>query len=188
MARAGRTGTRTGMPATVRDLARQEPAPALTVEVWCALVRPNRFDWAIEKCTEAGADLIRPLVTEHAARGETASAARTERWTRIAIEAAEQSGRLFLPVIEPPEKFAALVERQRRVLLIADRDGRPWSEVEPLLPPRGQVTVAIGPEGGFTEDEVALATRHGALSVRLGPHILRTETAAIAATALLRSG
>src|SRR5688572_16949377 len=68
--------TKAGMRAEVHDVTRQEGLPELVVEVWLALVRPNRFDWAIEKCVEAGADIIRPLVTDHAARGEGLSATR----------------------------------------------------------------------------------------------------------------
>ena len=84
--------------AGARDLAvvraaleRERPyaAPALVVEVWCGLARPARFDWMVEKCTEAGADVIRPLLSEHAARGEGTSEARQERWQRIAVEASE---------------------------------------------------------------------------------------------------
>src|ERR1700694_5513346 len=62
--------------ATVGELLRQEAAPSLVVEVWCGLVRPARFDWMVEKCTEAGADVIRPLLSEHATRGEGSSEAR----------------------------------------------------------------------------------------------------------------
>lgn len=176
-----------GMTAKVGELTRQEPAPDLVVEVWCALGRPNRFDWTIETCVEAGADLIRPLVGDRAARGSADSAPRLERWTRIAIEAAEHAGRLFVPVIEAPERFAALLDRQRHALLLASQDGREWSQTLPLLPRHGQVTVAIGPDAGFSEADRALALRKGALLMRLGPHVLRPETAALAATVLLRA-
>jgi 16S rRNA (uracil1498-N3)-methyltransferase len=173
--------------AEVAGLVRQAPAPPLAIDLWCGLVRTNRFDWAVEKCTEAGADIIRPLVSEHAARGEDASASRLQRWQRIATEAAEQSGRLYLPVVEPPAPFARLLDGSR-VFVLADAGGQPWDETRRLLPERGQVTVAIGPEGGFSAEEVASARARGALVTRLGPNTLRTETAAVVATALLRSG
>jgi 16S rRNA (uracil1498-N3)-methyltransferase len=176
-----------GLLATVAAITRQEPAPPLTVEAWVGLVRPNRFDWALEKLVEAGADIIRTLLTEHAARGEGSSAARHERWDRIAIEAAEQCGRLHLAVVEPPARLDDLLARHRGALVVADRGGRPWPELAPLLPVEGSLALAIGPEGGFSEDELARAKAHGALVARLGPNILRTETAAVLAVGLVRA-
>ncbi len=173
--------------ATIEELVRQAPPPTLTVEAWCGMVRASRFDWAVEKCTEAGADIIRPLITEHAARGEDASAARLERWGRLAVEAAEQCGRLYLPVVEPPGHFDRLLDHLHAPLVIGAQGGMPWPEVVPLLPAQGRVIVAAGPEGGFSDGELAGAKAAGALSVSFGPHILRTETAAVVAVALLRS-
>jgi 16S rRNA (uracil1498-N3)-methyltransferase len=181
--------TKSGLDATVGALARQEGLPALIVEVWCGLVRPNRFDWAIEKCVEAGADMTRPLVSEFLARSESASGARQERWTRIAIEATEQSGRLFVAAVEHPEPFASLLARARHVpVVIAHQDGKSWRDVSALLPTSGTVALAIGPEGGFSPEEISRAQAHGALLASLGPNTLRTETAALVATALVRAG
>ncbi len=179
--------TKQGMHADLRDVTRQEPLPDRIVEVWCALVRPNRFDWAIEKCVEAGADIIRPLVTEHAARGEAASAPRQQRWERIATEAMEQSGRLHPAVVGKPISLVEALARHHGALIVADGSGRPWREIEPLLPPRGAVAIAVGPEGGWGDQEVTRARSAGALVASLGPNILRTETAAVVATALLRA-
>jgi 16S rRNA (uracil1498-N3)-methyltransferase len=181
------TVSKMGMLVDVRDLARQQPLPERVVEVWCALVRPNRFDWAIEKCVEAGADLIRPIVTDHAARGDGASPARQERWERIAAEAMEQSGRLHPAVMERPLPLTEALSRHHGALVMADGAGRLWPEVVPLLPLRGAVAVAIGPEGGWSEAELDRARRAGALVASLGPNTLRTETAAVVATALLRA-
>jgi 16S rRNA (uracil1498-N3)-methyltransferase len=174
---------------TVGGIARQLPASVPVIEAWIALVRPNRFDLAIEKCTEAGVDVIRPLICDFAARGEGASANRQERWDRIGVEAAEQSGRLFLPVIAPPAPFTrALESHHSGALVVCDRDGSPWPSLVPLLPESGVLAVAIGPEGGWSPAERAAAHAHGALMARLGPNILRTETAAIAAVVLARAG
>lgn len=173
--------------ATVDEVTRTVAQLPLIVECWCAVVRPNRFDWAIEKCTEAGVDVFRPLVTEHSARGETPSANREERWQRLAVEAAEQSGRLSVPVIAPAVKFDRLLEHAGGTLIVFDRDGRPWRETIPLIPELGRVTLAIGPEGGLSAAEIAAAKAHGALVVSLGPNILRTETAAVAGVVLMRS-
>lgn len=179
--------TRGTVHATVAGLARQAPPPALSLEVWVGLVRPNRFDWAIEKCVEAGADVIRPLLTGRAARGEGASDARQERWSRVVVEAAEQCGRLHLAVVAPPASFEPLLAHLRVPLFIAEAGGRPWPEVVPLLPVSGTVAVAIGPEGGFTAEELAAATARGAVTASFGANTLRTETAAVVATALVRA-
>jgi 16S rRNA (uracil1498-N3)-methyltransferase len=174
--------------ATVGAVARQAAPPELVVELWVAIVRPNRFDWAVEKAVEAGADVIRPLIAQHSARGEGSSAGRQERWTRIAVEAAEQCGRLHLCVVERPGTFDDLLHRHHGTLVVADREGKPWREITELLPEQGQVAVAVGPEGGFSPEEVARAKAAGALLAKLGPNILRTETAAVLATGMLRGG
>lgn len=180
------TGKR-GVSVEVGALARQAPPLSLVVELRAGLVRPNRFDWLIEKCTEAGVDILRPLLSEHAARGEGASHQRSERWARIAVEATEQSGRLFLPVIEPAGTFDALLARHHGPMLLADALGLPWAQAAPLLPPDGRLTIAIGPEGGFSATELAAARAQGAIVASLGPNVLRTETAAVVAVALVRS-
>ncbi|OAI39649.1 hypothetical protein AYO38_07290 [bacterium SCGC AG-212-C10] len=178
--------TRQAVVVTVGEQTRMEAAAPLMLEVWIALVRAQRLDWAIEKVTEAGADIIRPLVTHHASRGDTAGQSRQDRWQRIAVEAAEQSGRLFLPVIEAPIAFDAALARPGVALYIADGAGIPWSEAARLLPARGAVALAVGPEGGFSDDEIARAKSRGAVAVSLGPNVLRTETAALAGVALFR--
>lgn len=172
--------------ARVGEVVRQEPLPAVALELWCALVRPARFDFAIEKCTEAGVDVIRPLLTGHTVR-ESGSAGRQDRWQRIAVEAAEQCGRLRVPVLEPPAPFEDLFRVRRAPLVIGDPRGLAPMAAAPLLPVQGSLVLAIGPEGGFTADELAVARAAGAIALRLGPHTLRTETAAIAAVVIARA-
>ncbi len=172
---------------TVGGVARQEPPSAVSLEIWAGLVRAQRFDWLMEKCTEGGADVIRPLTSQHSARGEGASANREERWNRIVVEASEQSGRLHVPVVASAANFSALIERRTVPLVIAHPGGEPAAALAPLLPDHGNLMVAIGPEGGFSEAEVRDARARGALVLALGTNILRTETAALAATLLLRS-
>ena len=178
---------RDSVQATVGALTRQEPLPALELEIWCANVRANRMEWGIEKCVETGADVFRPITCERTARGQELSEGRRERWERIAIEAAEQCGRLHLPRIEALAPFTEACMRLLGPMVLADPDGAPWSTIASLLPERGTLTVAIGPKGGFSEGEVAAARADGALIACLGPHTLRTETAAAVATALVRT-
>jgi 16S rRNA (uracil1498-N3)-methyltransferase len=179
--------TKAGVAAEIGELVRQEAPPAVVLEVWCALVRPSRFEWAIEKCVEAGADVIRPLVTDWAQRGDTPSTAKLERWQRIVIEAGEQAGRLFMPVIEAPAPFTGVLEAYRGAIVFGARDGKLSGDIAPLLPERGHVAVVIGPEGGFSDAEIAALSRRGGLPASFGPHILRTETAAVVGAALIRS-
>lgn len=179
--------TKSGVVADLGELTRQQPPPPVILETWCALIRANRFEWALEKCVEAGADVIRPVVTEWTQRGDSPSEARLARWQRIVVEAVEQSGRLFVPVIEPPAPLTRVLEPYRGALLIGAKDGKPVFELGPLLPALGHLAVVVGPEGGLSDAETAALTRHGAIPASFGPHILRTETAAVVGTALARS-
>jgi 16S rRNA (uracil1498-N3)-methyltransferase len=174
--------------ARVIEVVRQEPAPALSLELWCALVRSNRFDLAVEKCTEAGVDVIRPLLTDHGARGDQPSASRFERWRRIAVEASEQSGRLFVPVVAEPLTLRDALARARHPVVVAGMAGQSWPSLVPMLPDAGPLALAVGPEGGWSDGELATARASGALLARIGPNILRTETAAIALVILARTG
>lgn len=178
---------RSGLNATIQELSRQAPPPAVVLETWIGVIRANRFEMALEKCVEAGADIIRLLVGEFSQRGEEASANKMERWQRIIVEAAEQSGRLYLPVLEPPVRLPRLLDSYRGGLVMAEQTGANAESVGSLLPSSGHIALAVGPEGGFSPPEVAELKRHGAITLSLGPYILRTETAAIAGTALLRS-
>ena len=179
--------SRDRVAATVGNIVRQEPRPARRVEVWCANVRANRMEWAIEKCVEAGVDVFRPITTEHSVRGQELSVSRHDRWQRIAIEAAEQCGRLYLPVIAPVATLEAALENREGSLVVANRGGPPWREIADRLPEGGTVAIAVGPEGGLSDGEVARAVEAGAVVASLGPNTLRTETAAVVAVALARA-
>jgi 16S rRNA (uracil1498-N3)-methyltransferase len=168
------------------DVLRQDTTPPIVVETWCGLVRPQRFDLMVEKVTEAGADVIRPFLSDRTMGTREASKGRMERWERLVQEASEQCGRVRLPAIEHPVTFARLLETHGGALVIADARGDSWEKVSALLPREGHIAIAIGPEGGFTEDEIERARMKGGLRLRLGPQTFRTETAAIVGTALLR--
>lgn len=171
----------------VHEVARQESPPAVVVETWIGTVRANRLELALEKCVEAGADVIRPVVCEFSQRGDDVSAAKAERWQRILVEAAEQSGRLFLPVVQQPASFERALDGFHGAMVFGDQLGLRPAEAQRLLPGSGHAAFVVGPEGGFSPGEVAALRQRGAIGLSLGPYILRTETAAIAGTALLRS-
>ena len=171
------------------DLGGEIPAQANTAQlsVLLAVFKFDRMEWAVEKCTELGVARIVPLIARRTdAHLAAASAKRVERWRRIALQAAEQSRRATAPEISNPVKLCdvlGIATKLKIVLSEAEeqiqlRDVRPPTKAEEVL-------LAIGPEGGWTQDELDLFHEEGWLSASLGPTILRTETAAIAATAIL---
>jgi 16S rRNA (uracil1498-N3)-methyltransferase len=145
-----------------------------------AIPRGARGDWMIEKATEAGMDVFFPLLTERGV-ATAEGAAKRERWERIAAEASKQCGRPTLPELLEPRPLAQVVEETAAwpVRFLADVSG----EAQPA--PEGDALVFVGPEGGWTAAERRLLGRIPA--VRLGPHVLRIETAAVLGVAWIRS-
>ena len=157
-------------------------APA-QIALLLAVFKFDRMEWAIEKCTELGVSRIVPVISRRTdARLAAASTKRLERWQRIARQAAEQSRRAAPPEIAAPVRLAEgfrvfLAESEEQTLL---RDVLS-DEAE------GGIILAVGPEGGWTEDEVQSFQQAKWVSASLGNTILRAETAAIAATAVVVS-
>ena len=174
-----------------------EPLPApvapVRIELLLAIVKFDRFEWALEKATELGAEEIAPLAADRSENGLIAAAGkRADRWKRILAESAQQSRRLRVPDLQAALKANDAFRACPAVLklLLSERAGaRPLREVlEPAaLARRGgdtaRVAVAIGPEGGWTEAEFTSAGACGFAEVALGTNILRTETAVCAALA-----
>jgi len=147
----------------------------------------DRMEWAIEKCTELGVLRIVPLA---AARSDVhlirAATTRMERWQRIARQASEQSRRMDSPVIEQPSKVkdAALLTASMRILLAESEQQFTLSEALQRHSSQGELLLAVGPEGGWTDAEVGSFSRAGWTLATMGNTILRAETAAIAAIAI----
>lgn len=160
----------------------------LDVTVLQALTKGSKFDEVVEKCVELGARRIVPVRCE---RSEAdGSAHKVERWRRIARSAAEQSRRNILPAVDDPRSLAeALAVVSDATLLVASERAPKGSLAEALRMHEGSArfAIAIGPEGSFTDAELAMAKDAGALFVSLGPAILRTETAAAALLAAIAS-
>lgn len=143
-----------------------------------AVLHTAAFDWAVEKATELGASEIVPLLTERVQGRD--HMARMSRWQRIAAAAITQCGRSRVPRILDPRPLARfLADAAYDARFIADRSVRPPRK-KPKLDGHG-IAVLIGPEGGLTDTEVRDAVAAGFVGMRLGPRILRAETAAIAA-------
>ena len=153
----------------------------LGLHVASALPKGDRGDFLIEKLTELGATDFTPLLTE---RGVVkADEAKAEKLRRAVIEASKQCGRNVLMRVHAPARWADWCPRQAGRRLIAHPGGAARD-----LAPGTDVTVAIGPEGGFTEAEVELALASGWERLSLGPRVLRVETAALAAAVLCSRG
>ena len=148
------------------------------------------MEWAIEKCTELGASRIVPFVARRTdAHLASAAVKRTDRWRRIALQAAEQSRRPGAPAIPAPTKLQGAINAIANGHKIVLAETEQQTLLRDLLAgsPGGEIVLAIGPEGGWADDELELFRQTGWASASLGCTILRAETAAIAATAIIMS-
>lgn len=178
---------------TAGEVADRQPAigePAVTLTLYQSVVKWDRFEWVLQKGTEVGITRFVPVITERSLlkANDTINPNKVARWQRIIVEAAEQSRRGRLPELAPTVNLLeAMAACSAEASLI------PWEEAEggmtigtALASRRPQsVALFIGPEGGFTEDEVAAGRRRGIIPVSLGRRILRAETAAVVAAALI---
>ncbi len=154
-----------------------------------AIFKFDRMEWAIEKATELGVARIQPIIARRTdAHLATAAAKRVERWRRIAGEAAEQSRRVAPPEVSEPIRVKEFVKSATGLRVLLDETEADMSLSAALRDAGDAETIlAIGPEGGWAEDEIALFQETSWLSATLGPTILRAETAAIAALAVAAS-
>jgi 16S rRNA (uracil1498-N3)-methyltransferase len=162
-------------------------APAARLTLVLSIFKFDRMEWAIEKCVELGTSRIVPVVAQRTeAHLAKAAQKRVERWQRIALQASEQSRRASAPEILQPQTLQAavtaaggtrivLAESEERIML-KDTLQRPLAA--------GEITLAFGPEGGWTESELELFQGTGWIAASLGSTILRAETAVIAAVAI----
>ncbi len=162
------------------------PASSLHTHLGQVMSRGERMDYAIQKATELGVNEITPLFSRRCEvkLDATRQAKRLAHWQQIAISACEQSGRIDIPHIYPPALLNDWLERthaQSKLVLHPH-------QTQPLASQQTPVSCAllIGPEGGFTDQEVEQAQAQGYTGLNLGPRILRTETAPLAALTLLQ--
>jgi len=187
---------RRGQVAEIKDgriefeLGEEVPAEPATVQltVLLAIFKFDRMEWAVEKCTELGVARIVPLIARRTdSHLALAAGKRLERWRRIALQASEQSRRSNPPKVTDPIKLreALPIPAGLKILL---SEAEQQSQLRDVVgADGGEVLLAIGPEGGWTEDELKLFAENGWHSVSLGSTILRAETAAIAGTAITMS-
>jgi 16S rRNA (uracil1498-N3)-methyltransferase len=185
---------RVGKHGVVARLDEPRPAAAespLAITLAQSIARGEKMDLILQKATELGVAEIAPLVSERTEvrLDEDRAERRVEHWQRVVISACEQSGRAVVPIVETPLGIAALAERLRddprlKLALHPDPKARGVAELE--IPSEG-VILAIGPEGGFSDRDLDALAQAGFTRLRLGPRVLRTETAGLAALAALQS-
>ena len=167
-----------------------EADAALPIHLLLAVFKFDHFEWAIEKATELGVARITPILARRTEKHlALAAAKRVDRWRRIALESAKQSRRTDIPEIADPAPLAEALARETapiRILLSETEQSLTLAAALNQQPATDnlQLSLAIGPEGGWTAEEMSLFTTHNWTHVTLGPRILRAETAAIAAIAI----
>jgi 16S rRNA (uracil1498-N3)-methyltransferase len=160
----------------------------VNIHLMQGILKGGKMDFVIQKTTELGIKEITPFISE---RGTVRETGKTDRWRKIAEEASRQSGRNRVPLIHAPVSFRNLFQSQsgvqRQGCIFYEEGGVPLKSLaESLSVQPAEILILIGPEGGFTGDEVAIAKEHGFFIASLGKRILRAETAAISAVTLVQ--
>ena len=185
-------------PATISTVERKRVSVTITghdpveleshlpVHLAIGMSRGDRMDWVVQKATELGVAAITALVTERTElklKGERAEKKRAH-WQQVAISACEQCGRNRVPPIAAPVSLADwLADCDAELRLVLHHRAEPAPA--PAMP--GSAALLVGPEGGLSEAEIAMAETAGFVSLQLGPRVLRTETAPLAALAIIQS-
>jgi 16S rRNA (uracil1498-N3)-methyltransferase len=165
-------------------------APAVHVTLFAALIKFERFEWLLEKATELGVERIVPVETERSEKGlAQAAGKRLARWNRIAREASEQSRRVRLPEIGAAISLPDAIQTSADCRLALEEGAAPpiLSVLPAVRRPQDRVCLLAGPEGGWTDRERAAMVAATWAPVSLGAEILRAETAAIAALAVINA-
>lgn len=167
----------------IRNLRKILPPPERRIHLALSLIRPNRMDWAVEKLAELGAGSIQPLLC----RFSSIKTFKAEHLRKIAVSAMKQSEQAYLPELLSPLSFEKFLRQlpppESRLRLIAHRAEEAVSFKEIAVKPGQEILIAVGPEGGFSEEEVTQARESGFRPLKLAGQILRAETAAVVAVA-----
>jgi 16S rRNA (uracil1498-N3)-methyltransferase len=165
-----------------------EADPPLDIHFGLSLSKGQRMDFAMQKAVELGVSAITPLVTEHTAvkLTEKRLQQKQQHWRQVIISACEQSGRCSLPMLRPITTLEAWPQQQIHYGIVLDPQAK--NSLASLPPPAAETSLHLvcGPEGGLSNSEIGQLTQHGFIPVRLGPRVLRTETAPLAAIAAVQ--
>jgi 16S rRNA (uracil1498-N3)-methyltransferase len=168
------------------------PESPLDLTLAVALLKGEKFDLVVQKATELGVTRLAPLITARAdvrIREPGDARKKADRWARIAFESAKQCGRAQLMLVDPPtnlDEFFRSITDVQLTLTYTARDGDPHADLAKMDVKYTRIAAMIGPEGGWTDDELKQASAHACKIVTLGGRILRAETAAITVATLLQ--
>jgi 16S rRNA (uracil1498-N3)-methyltransferase len=185
--------TEAGQKAAVANIIEQNLAqgePPFHLALYLCLAQREKFEWMLQKCTETGAATFIPVVSSRSLVQDVAeSNKKTARWEKIIQEAAEQSRRGHIPGLKPAVSFAQAAQQGqgKRIILWEQEHSTDLRQALSGVTVNNspEISLLVGPEGGFSDEEVQLAQLAGWQPVSLGRRILRMETAAIVATALV---
>jgi 16S rRNA (uracil1498-N3)-methyltransferase len=169
---------------SILEKIKTEKESILDIHLGQAVSRSDKMDWMIQKAVELGVKEITPLITQYC--NAKASQQKLEHWVGIIISSCEQCGRNKIPILNPAVSLSEWLEKSKITYgLIFDPEAT--QSLSSLSQPKDQIHLLIGPEGGFSLNEIELSKKYHFQSVRLGNRILRTETAAITAISALQT-
>lgn len=175
--------------AEIKNSYKNESEPNIRITLYQGIPKGSKFEMIIQKCTETGVDRIIPVYTQNTVvKPNTKEKSKNERWNKIAESAAKQCGRGKIPAVEMPLSFREAVDRSTEndsVIIPYENESSNTLKNFSKGFKGTSIGVFIGPEGGFSADEIRLAKEKGIIPVTLGKRILRTETAGLAAVILL---
>ena len=172
----------------VHDTYLLKTESGLELNLFQAILKGNKMDGIISQATQLGVSGIFPVVSE---RTQVRSTAKIDRWNKIALESIKQCGRVTPPVVSEPvdfrNSFGIKKQSGMKVILYENQSELLGDYMDSVSRPVNSVNVYVGPEGGFSEQEIALAKEEGYMVLGLGERILRAETASVASLVLLQS-
>lgn len=174
----------------LQGIVEEEKEAPIQVFLAQGLPKSDKMDFIIQKAVELGVTAVYPIQMDHSVvqYDNAKKKSRAERWQKISVEAAKQCGRSFVPSVEPIQSLTELFSYlPDEVVIIMLYEGQTENGLKKALAKKmaKAYLLLVGPEGGFSDQELILSQKHGALVVTMGPRILRTETASLAAMAMI---
>tara|TARA_Y100001970_G_scaffold290858_1_gene426002 strand:+ start:1641 stop:2357 length:717 start_codon:yes stop_codon:yes gene_type:complete len=164
------------------DISQSTKTPRIKIKLGMCVLKREAMNSAITKCTELGVSEITPIFSDFCSVPKKLIAKKKQHWQKLAIFACEQSGLNLIPIINEPISMENWFKRSKEQAFIAIQTGK---KLEATLTENSSVYLLIGPEGGFSQSELDLSIREGAIPVKFGDRILRAETAPIVAISML---
>ena len=172
----------------VHDTRRLQTEPELELNLFQAILKGSRMDGVISQATQLGVSEVFPVISE---RTQVRSTAKVDRWNKIALESTKQCGRTVPPAVSQPidfrDSFGIKKQSEMKVILYENQGKLLGDFMKSLTRPVNSINVYIGPEGGFSKEEITLAGENSYMALGLGKRILRAETASLVGLALLQS-